>query len=198
MLSDEIRRYMLDSLASGHSPTIREVMEKFSCSRRTAQYVRAALLKSGAIPAGIIRKGGRPLKQRPSVRLPNSESPTDLPANSASTDEQAASAMVQRVLSGESVPLTTEQQRALLSELILHSPNHAIKVAAQNSLTKLDAQTGGGVSYSPGVPLTVEQRVKRLSLLMQACGFQVVKLSLKTAFPRAATLPDLIEENDVR
>lgn len=190
MLSDDIRRYMLDSLARGHSPTINEVMERFSCARRTAQYVRAQLLRSGAIPAGIIRKGGRPMKARPTIRLPDSDQLIDLPPDRP-VEKEAASAMIQRVLSGESVPLTLEQQRALLSELILHSPNHAIKVAAQNSLTKLDAQTGGGVSYSPGVPLTVEQKVKRLSLLMQACGFQIVKLSIKAAFPRAVSLETL-------
>lgn len=187
MISDEIRRYMLDAYARGESPTIMEVCSHFKCSRRTAQYARAALLRNGEIPAGIIRKGGRP---RVANRV--AESSQEVPKFD---NETTLSTMVQRVLSGESTPLTTDQQRALLSELILHSPNHAIKVAAQNSLTKLDAQSGSGTSYAPAAPMTAEQKTARLSLLMKACGFHVVKQALQLAFPRAVTLPDLVEEN---
>lgn len=188
-ISIEIKRFMLDALARGEVVTIAQVMDHFKCSRRTAQYCRARLLRDGAIPAGVIRKGGRPRRPIAETRLPDSDWSAQLPPPEVpNIDQKSASAMIQRVLSGESVPLTTEQQRAILSELILHSPNHAIKVAAQNSLTKLDAQSGGGVSYAPPIPMTNDAKAKRLALLMQACGLSISKFAFGIAFPRSTEL----------
>lgn len=94
---------------------------------------------------------------------------------------------IQRVLSGTS-SLTVDQQRAALSEIILHSTNEANKVAAQNALTRLDAQAGHAIHYGPGDPLTDEAKASRLSALIAACGLPITRAAIKLAFPNATAL----------
>lgn len=124
-------------------------------------------------------------------RLRASLEPAPAPPEPASILAEAAEnprAFVERILTGHATTLSTDQQRAALSEIVLHTPNPSIKVAAQNALTRLDAQAGITAALGPGPPLTDEDRAKRLSLLMSAVGLPTVRRALHLAYPRAHAL----------
>lgn len=72
----------------------------------------------------------------------------------------------------------------MLSQLIIHSPDHNVKVAAQNALTRLDAQAGASIGVGPGIPLTEDDRVGRLVRLFHACGWITVRRAVKEAFDK--------------
>ncbi len=101
---------------------------------------------------------------------------------------------INRIMSNQATMLTADQQRAVLSELILHTPNPAIKVSAQNALTRLDSQSGASMVLGPGVPLTEDGRVDRLSLLLVACGLPTIRRALAKAFPNAKALQKSLDE----
>lgn len=185
-LDRALRQRILDHLATpaGESQTLAEIAQKFTISIWAAHKLRKFSL-------------AHPPEKRPGATsdLYNvSTSPEPGGQLFTTGDELLAAAssnpklFIDRVLSGGATTLSTDQQRAALSELILHTPNPSIKVAAQNALTRLDAQAGGTVALGPGAPLTEIARADRLALLMQACGLITVRTALKIAFPRARAL----------
>ena len=171
-MQQEIKDAIYAAYEAGHLMTLKEITQKFGCSIRTAHKARHALVAESLIPAEAVSPGGRPPKERTIRGLGG--------AKSQITDDT-----ISHLLAGDQVPLSTEQQRQILSGLILKSPNDAIKVAAQNALTRLDAQAGSALSVGPSAPLSDEGRIERLAMLMKACGLVIVKKSLQSAFPSA-------------
>ena len=75
----------------------------------------------------------------------------------------------------------------------LNNPDIAAhsRIQAIRELRTLKAQ-GAGRELGPGLPLTDEQKVERLSLLMQACGQDIVKSALAQS-----GLEELVESTSV-
>lgn len=153
---EEIRTWIVAEHDSGHLVTLKEIATRWACSMRTAFTIRNGLVTAGILPQGEIRSGGRGGR----------------PPNAPPSEPQKLS-------------LSVDEQRSLLSQLIVGSPSHAIKVAAQNALTRLDAQAGTSMSFGPGAPLTEPARVERLTLLLKACGLVTVRSAMKRAFPKS-------------
>jgi hypothetical protein len=162
---EDLRQLILTEAAAGHIMTLSEIAARGSISIRTAHTLRSALVKEGLIPSGSIRRGGRREKNPPPP--PSGDSPRS----------------IEDILASPS--LTTDQQRSLLSHIILTSAVEANRVAAQNALTRLDAQAGATTRVGPGAPKSEEQRIARLSLLMRACGLVTVRAALRISFPKA-------------
>lgn len=120
----------------------------------------------------------------------------ELIARAIEDAEHNPRAFIDRVMGGQATMLSPDQQRAVLSELILHTPNPAIKVSAQNALTRLDSQSGTAAILGPGVPLTEDGRVDRLALLMSACGLPTIRRALAKAFPNARALQKSLDSID--
>lgn len=162
-LQDKVRDTIKSAISAGEFLTLKEIAARSSCSIRTAHTVRTFLVASGEIPPRLSpRHGGRPKKSRP-LDIPT-------PPLGGLFDMEG---------------LSTEQQRSILSQLIVSSPNDAIKVAAQNALTRLDSISGSSVNLGPGAPLSESDRVNRLSTLMSACGLVTVRTALKLSFPKS-------------
>lgn len=159
-LVDKIRLFM--STPEGRSLTLAEIAGKFNVSVWATHRIRHSL---DAPPTG-----------------------RDLIDRAVADAERDPRAFIDRVMGGQATLLTPDQQRAVLSELILHTPNPAIKVSAQNALTRLDSQSGASALLGPGVPLTEDGRVDRLALLMAACGLPTIRRALSKAFPNARAL----------
>ena len=169
---------------SGEILKLEEIALRSGSSLKTAHLARRELIASGELDPASLPALGR--RRSTTSRAP---APSARPATSGRPPGTGGLAfspsdIVQAVLTGESIPLSTEQQRAILSGLILHSPDHNAKIAAQNALTRLDAQAGASLSAGPGVPLTEEARITRLSRLMTACGWITVRKAIKSAFNR--------------
>jgi hypothetical protein len=172
-LDPTLTAQILDHLSSpeGRLSTIAQIAQRFGVSIWTVHN---------------LRRGTPTPRPRPLAPPPEPPSGADILAI-ASSDPRG---FIEKVLSGSATMLSTDQQRSALSELILHTPNPSIKVAAQNALTRLDAQAGGTTQLGPGPPLTDDGRIDRLSRLMSACGARLTRRAFAKAFPsRARAMP---------
>lgn len=184
MDKDAIRAFVLDAARSGNPVILRDIADKFGISVRTAHKIRASLVASGDLPlhAANPKRGGR------------------AHARPASPDPWEK--VIQDVMDGKVTPLSEEQQKALLSVTIMSHPNGNLRVAAQNALTRLNAQSQTTSTYSPGIPLTDEARIDRLALMLKSQGLVIARAALSKAFPRggekyaSAISYDEMEHND--
>lgn len=90
--------------------------------------------------------------------------------------------------------LSVTEQRKELSWLALNAARDEAKVAAHRALQQLDQAMGTQTKYGPGEPLTREDKTYRLSLLMEACGTEIVKAAYAHAFTEQITQTEPIVE----
>lgn len=171
----------------GYTETLAQIAARFQVPTHVVHRLRAEHF------SGLSERGDPPkLTPQTGSDLLDSAPPLDITTASKNPRE-----FIQRVLSGTS-SLTVDQQRAALSEIILHSANEANKVAAQNALTRLDAQAGHAIHYGPGDPLTDEAKASRLSALIAACGLPITRAAIKLAFPNAKSLHNALAQGYAR
>jgi hypothetical protein len=82
----------------------------------------------------------------------------------------------------ESPSLSTDAKRKLLTRLAESDDSRTeARISAIRELHRIDESVGSAKELGPGPPLTVEDRVSRLSLLIAACGPTVHAAALALA-----------------
>jgi len=78
--------------------------------------------------------------------------------------------------------LTTESKRRLLTKLAESDDSRTeARISAIRELHRIDESIGSAKELGPGIPLSIEDRVSRLSLLIAACGPTVHSAALALA-----------------
>lgn len=142
-----------------------------------AHPVLISRIKSRLGLARTYKKLSRPIVPidipKPAPTVPYDEPPPE--TDSAPTVEAIINSSV----------LTPQEQRERLSWLAHHAAREGDQVSALRALQQLDAALSAHQSPGPGVPLTDEDRIRRLSLLLEACGEELSAQAWKRAFTRA-------------
>lgn len=149
--------------------TIRETVKATGASRALVSLVRGQ---------EAIRNG----------EMPRSGSRSDQSSDSAAAtfDE-----VLQKVLQGTALKLTPPQQAMLFSELAAHPKAHPnTRITALNGLRALEASSVNTDSRGPRPPLTPDDKIHRLSLLLTACGPDLAARAWSKAFPT----PESVQE----
>lgn len=134
------------------------------------------------------------------ARSPGGALDSDIPS------AQTFAEVIQQVLLGNGLKLSPLQQAQVYSGLATHPKAHpGTVISALNGLRALEASAAQTNDIGPGIPLTPEQRIHRLSLLLEACGPTTAKAAWSRAFPsskynptsRVALTPTPPSETDV-
>lgn len=146
-----------DYLRMGHSPTL--IAQEVGVNYRTVMYHKNKLAGEGA-------RKPQPTRSSPEARA-SSPSPLESP--------------IDQVLHDTS--LSQDSQRRVLSE-IADSSNTAdnTRVAAIRALAYLEQLTGNQGDFGPGPPQSQEEKIFRLSLMVEACDQYIVKKALEKAY----------------
>ena len=119
---------------------------------------------------------------------------------SRSLDDTAPSAetfaeVIQKVLSGQGRKITPLEQAQIYSELSIHpKAQPGTVIAALNGLRALEASAQQSNDIGPGVPLTHEGKVHRLSLLLMAVGPELAAEAWERAYPSLTPPPETYVE----
>lgn len=155
--SDLVRAFIRDNPGA----TIRETVKATQVSRALVSMVRA---QERARTGEDSRPGSRNDQEGPVL---------------ASHEDILA-----RVLGGTALKLTAAQQAQLFSELAispkLHPRDRAVML---NGLRALEAASASTDQLGPRPPLTSEDKIHRLSLLLSACGPDLAGQAWDVAFP---------------
>lgn len=104
---------------------------------------------------------------------------------------QTFAEVIQKVLSGQGRKLTPLEQAQVYSELSIHpKAQPGTVIAALNGLRALEASAQQTNDIGPGVPLTHEGKVHRLSLLLMAVGPELAAEAWERAYPSLTPPPE--------
>lgn len=152
-----------------------EAAKACAVSLRTATLSRQKAVASGLIKASFY-------DHMPKIpKLPTSDTSTDESIEVKGTEELLRLAEEESRKQGKE--WTTVDQLEFMWK-IAHDPTEGtqIRMAAVSQYNKIKTDVGARDALGPGKPLTEEDKVIRLSLLMQACGKQTVNKALEHAF----------------
>lgn len=108
---------------------------------------------------------------------------------------QTFAEVIQKVLSGQGRKLTPLEQAQVYSELSIHpKAQPGTVIAALNGLRALEASAQQSNDIGPGVPLTHEGKVHRLSLLLMAVGPELAAEAWEKAYPSLTPPPETYVE----
>ncbi len=122
--------------------------------------------------------------------LPGSRSPAPaLETEDVST--QTFAEIIQQVLAGNGIKLTPQQQAQVYSGLATHpKAQPGTVISALNGLRALEASAQQTNDIGPGIPLTREGKVHRLSLLLMAVGEDLASEAWEKAYPTLSPPPE--------
>jgi len=186
---DAVKQFILDRLASGDSPSLKQIAADLQArglkvSVATVAHARRELRAEGKIGD---------LPHTPSRFIaPTQGAPDLLVVDAAELTKEEIDAlpaervkeMLQRVIGGETQPLTLEQHRALLAEMALHGSDQ-IRIRAQEADLKFIAAAGTGKDIGPDPPLTEEEVVFETSMILEAAGPELAARAWRVAFTHA-------------
>lgn len=118
---------------------------------------------------------------------PSIEEPTRLPADPDKLATQGMAQLMEMVdeetKRQDATELEPPEMRKILAR-IARAPNSPpqVRIAAVTAKTKLDAETADRHSLGPGPPLTREDAIVRLALLLEACGPDIAAEAMERAF----------------
>lgn len=181
------------------SASNQQVVEALNVSIATVSAARSFLVQTGVISRSFYDRSSPTIEGE----LPDESSPGPILATSGVSDleqEMAARAAVEAAtLTNTGLPLTAEEQRQRLSTVARNAAitgNYQLEIAAIQALARLDAQIGARDRLGPGPPLTDEDKVHRLSLLIEACGKRITRKAWEKvygSFTSQDKSPDSIE-----
>lgn len=137
--------------------------------------------------------------------LASSRSPAG-PLDDGTPSPQTFAEIIRQVLDGKGIKLTPQQQAQVYSGLATHpKAQPGTVISALNGLRALEASAQQTNDIGPGIPLTREGKVHRLSLLLSAVGLDIAAEAWKkayltptpspeTAYGAALLVPDPIPE----
>lgn len=172
-----------------------KVVEDLNISVRTVCAARAFLVQTGVIPRSYFdRTSGR--KDLTDSLADATSGPIEgaLPTTGVAELEKLA----KQVEADLGEPMTPEEQRKRLSAVVRHASNAGnfqLEIAAIQALARLDERIGAKDRLGPGPPLTDEDKVHRLGLLIEACGKRITRKALERAFNGSFTTKDQAESS---
>lgn len=176
------------------SATNQQVVEALNVSIGTVSAARSFLVQTGVIQRSFYDRSSPQIEGE----LPEDVLPGPTLATSGVSDlekEMAARAAVEKVtLNDTGLPLTAEEQRQRLSTVARNAAitgNFQLEIAAIQALARLDAQIGARDRLGPGPPLTDDDKIHRLSLLLEAVGKRLARKAWERAYGHA------VEETEV-
>jgi hypothetical protein len=171
------------------SATTAQVVDALNISPRTVGAARAALVQMGIIPRSYFdhTSGRKPVPPAPEmVRVGETDVIVPSPGTALPTSGVAELEALSQTYAGSgNEPLTPEEQRRRLSDVARNAAfagNFQLEIAAIQALARLDAQIGARDSLGPGPPLTDEDKIHRLGLLIEACGKRITRKALEKTF----------------
>ena len=173
MLNKLNKRTLIKLYIQNHpGASITETAKETGCSRAMVSVVRKELqIEGNELPPS------RSVPQDELVGMDGGDSPDN---------SETFADVITRVLSGQGLKLTAPQQAQVFSELAIHPKAHpSTRISALNGLRALEATAQQTADLGPGPPLTREDRLHRLSLLIEACGMDLSREAFLRAFPFA-------------
>lgn len=160
------------------SATNAQVVEALNVSIGTVSAARSFLVQTGVIQRSFYDRSSPMIEGE----LPEDTAPGPILATSGVAELEKEIAARQKVadtvVNGSGVPLTAEEQRQRLSTVARNAAitgNFQLEIAAIQALARLDAQIGARDRLGPGPPLTDDDKIHRLSLLLEAVGKRIAR-----------------------
>jgi len=186
-----IRKVVRDYLLANPSSSLRDVMLATTASKRTISYVKAGLIQEGRLRrvihpqtqlATFLTANEVPLPQ--TVLFPEEKPPKYelvLENKELSTEELVSEITTQ---TGKEVrDLSVEEMRQILSKIARSSSiQPQVRIAAITQKHKIDSGEEDRHELGPGKPKTRREALERLSMLMKACGLQLVTDAMEQTF----------------
>jgi len=166
------------------SATNSQVVEALNVSIGTVSAARSFLVQTGVIQRSFYDRSSPQIEGE----LPEDYIPGPVLATSGVSDlekEMAARAAVEAATQNNGLPLTAEEQRQRLSTVARNAAitgNFQLEIAAIQALARLDAQIGARDRLGPGPPLTDDDKIHRLSLILQAVGKRIARKAWERTF----------------
>lgn len=162
-----------------------QVVEALNVSIGTVSAARSFLVQTGVIQRSFFDRSSPVIEGE----LPEDSPSGPVLATSSVGDlekEMAARAAVDAAtMNNSGLPLTAEEQRQRLSTVARNAAatgNYQLEIAAIQALARLDAQIGARDRLGPGPPLTDDDKIHRLSLLLEAVGKRTARKAWERAF----------------
>lgn len=157
--------------------TLTEAARECGVSRAMVSIVRKELAIQNKVMAGA-RSPSRSLDDSDGVVSP-----------------QTFAEIIEQVLAGKGRKLTPLEQAQVFSALAIHpKAQPGTVISALNGLRALEASAQQTNDVGPGIPLTHEARVHRLSLLLKAVGPEVAAEAWERAYPTPTPETDVDPE----
>jgi len=121
------------------------------------------------------------------------------PAPALDTDDTSATQtfaeIIENVLAGKGRKITPQEQAQIYSGLATHpKAQPGTVISALNGLRALEASAQQTNDLGPGIPLTEEGKVHRLSLLLMAVGPSIAAKAWEKAYPTPAPETDIAQK----
>lgn len=145
-----------------------EIIEKFQCTPRTATRVRAAMRADGhnVAPHGDRKKIQRVLESDPRA-------------------EKELEKKIEEIADKPLEDISNDEMKMVLTEIIRNKKfPPQVRVAAIGQKVKLDYETQDRHALGPGAPLSYNDAVDRLSMLMVAVGPDLTHDAITKAFSK--------------
>lgn len=174
---NEIEAYIVDN-ANDPEVTVVSTALAFNVSEWTVSDIRRFLREVGRI--GVFPRTAE--KHRDVVKKTQSKSPVSSAAAEKNDSNRRLLDSVTRILEGE-VPkeITPEQRRQILDQTIVFGSIDQ-KQKAIREREAIDRQSGQVQEIGPGSPLTEEDWIRELSLILEASGLPLAEKAWTRAF----------------
>ena len=167
-----------------------QVVEALNISIGTVTAARSFLVQTGVIRPSFYDR----TSEAATVELPDERPLGPIIATSTARDLARAQEVIHQAVEGPAgEPLTAEEQRQRLSAVARSAAatgNFQLEIAAIQALARLDAQLGARDRLGPGPPLTDEDKIHRLYLLLEAVGKRIARKAWERAFSEQFTPQD--------
>ncbi len=186
------------------SATNAQVVEALNVSIGTVSAARSFLVQTGVIQRSFYDRSSPQIEGE----LPEGSPPGPVLATSGVSnlekEAEIRAKIAAETIGSTGLTLTAEEQRQRLSTVARNAAttsNFQLEIAAIQALARLDAQIGARDRLGPGPPLDDEQKIHRLSLLLEACGKRISRKAWEKAWsnqdsskPKSDTVSDTSKE----
>ena len=165
-------------LANPHA-TNQQVMDATGCKARTVPAARRALISAGLIQPSYYDR-----------RAPESVPP--MPTEALAQGQEELRSIFNDLQGSSETSLTPEEMRNRLSALARRASlegNAALEINAIQAIARLDSQLGSKTTLGPGPPLTRDDKIARLGLILDICGIDILVEAAQKTFSH----PDLTQ-----
>lgn len=179
-VTERIRQYLLRNPHASND----EIAEKLYCALSSVSNVRKELIRAGLVePSHRHRRSAVPNKGSGTSALIQRIMNKDVEDEERPGLRELNFLLKKEMPQGDVDDVTPEEYKKVLSRIIRRPDISAqVIVAAGNAKLKVDEYLADKKDLGPGSPITEEDAIVRLSLLMQACGRTITLKALKRAF----------------